>query len=59
MLFAIAVFHDLNIDQIDVKTAFLYGLINQLIYVEQHKGTEIKEMQYFICQLYKALYGLK
>lgn len=59
VLFAIAAFHDLNIDQMDVKTAFLYGLIDQLIYVEQPKGTETKEMRGFICQLHKALYGLK
>lgn len=59
MLFAIAAFHDLGIDQMDVKTAFLYGLIDQLIYVEQLKGTETKETQDFVCQLHKALYGLK
>ncbi len=28
VLFAIAAFYDLDIDQIDVKTAFLYGDIN-------------------------------
>lgn len=28
VLFAIAVYYDLNIDQMDVETAFLYGLIN-------------------------------
>lgn len=59
VLFAIAAFHDLDIDQMDVKTAFLYGLIDQLIYVEQPKGTETKETRDFVCQLRKALYGLK
>ena len=59
VLFAIAAFHDLDIDQMDVKTAFLYGLIDQLIYVEQPKGTETKETRDFVCQLHKALYGLK
>lgn len=28
VLFAIAAYYDLDIDQIDVKTAFFYGLIN-------------------------------
>lgn len=28
VLFAIAAFFDLDIDQMDVKTAFLYGLID-------------------------------
>ena len=27
-LFAIAVFYALNIEQIDIKTAFLYGIID-------------------------------
>ena len=59
VLFAIAPFYDLDIDQMDVKTAFLYGLVNQLIYVKQPKNTETKETQDFVGQLHKALYGLK
>jgi len=43
VLFAIAAYFDLDIDQMDVKTAFLYGLIDQLIYVEIPKGTETEE----------------
>lgn len=39
VLFAIAAFLDLDIDQMDVKTALLYGLINQLVYVEMPKCT--------------------
>lgn len=35
MLFIIATFHNLDINQIDIKTAFLYGFIDQLIYVKQ------------------------
>ncbi len=59
VLFAIAAFYNLDIDQMDIKTAFLYGLINQLIYVEQLKGTETKETRDFVYQLHKALHGLK
>lgn len=33
VLFAIVVHYDLDINQIDVKTVFLYGLIDQLVYV--------------------------
>lgn len=43
VLFAIAAFLNLDIDQMDVKTAFLYGLIDKLIYVEIPKGTESEE----------------
>ena len=38
--FAIAAFYDLDIEQMDIKTAFLYGIINQLLYVEVLKGYE-------------------
>ena len=40
VLFAIAAYYDLDIDQMDVKIAFLYGLIDRLIYVEMPKGTQ-------------------
>ena len=56
LLFAIAAHHDLDIEQLDVVTAFLYGVIDQLIYVQMPKGYEKAGM---ICKLNKALYGLK
>ena len=59
VFFALAVFYDLDIDQIDVKTAFLYGLINQLVYVEIPKRIETEANQNMVCQLLKALYGRK
>ena len=33
-LFAIAAFYDLNIEQMDIKTAFLQDIIDQLLYLE-------------------------
>lgn len=59
VLFAIAVYYDLDIDQMDVKTAFQYGLIDQLIYVEIPKGTETETNKHMVCMLLKALYSLK
>lgn len=38
---AVVAFYDLDINQIDVKTIFLYGLIDQLVYIEIPKRTEI------------------
>lgn len=58
-LFALAIFFDLDINQMDVKTAFFYGFINQLIYIEILKGTETKATKNMVCKLLKALYGLK
>lgn len=56
ILFAVAAALDLDIDQIDVKTAFLYGVVQELIYVHMPPGFKIPGM---VCRLKKALYGLK
>ena len=59
VLFAIAAYYDLDIDQMDVKSAFLYGLIDQLIYIEILKEIETEANKNMIYKLLKALYGLK
>lgn len=33
VLFAIAVYYNFDIDQMDVKTAFFYEFIDQLVYI--------------------------
>jgi hypothetical protein len=56
-LFAIGAALGLEIEQMDVKTAFLYGDIDHEIYVEQpHHMTDGTSR---VCKLRKALYGLK
>lgn len=57
-IFAIAAAHDWEVHQMDVKTAFLYGNVQENIYVKQptgYAGTDISK----VCKLRKALYGLK
>ena len=44
-------------EQMDVVTAFLYGLLDELIYVIQ--PTEFEDGTNKVCKLRKALYGLK
>lgn len=56
-LFAIASALDLEIEQLDVRTAFLYRNINEEIFVEQPTGQEDGSNR--VCLLNKALYGLK
>lgn len=56
-LFAIAAAMDYEIEQMDVKTAFLYGSVDEQVYVEQPTGYE--EDSDSVCLLDKALYGLK
>jgi hypothetical protein len=56
-LFAIAAALDLEIEQMDVKTAFLYGTVEEEIYVQQPEG--LRDNTGRVCRLKKALYGLK
>jgi len=43
----------------DVKIAFLNGIINEKVYIEQPEGFTIKDKKLYVCKLKKALYGLK
>lgn len=43
----------------DVKIAFFYGFINQLIYMEILKRTKIEATKNMVYKLFKALYDLK
>eukprot|EP00253_Pinus_taeda_P032349 PITA_32349 len=48
-----------EIHQMDVKTAFLNGVIEEEIYIEQPEDFETHEKNSLVCRLKKALYGLK
>ncbi|SLM34553.1 gag-pol polyprotein [Lasallia pustulata] len=56
-LFAIAAALDLETEQMDVKTVFLYGNIDEEIYMAQPEGLSNSTKQ--VCRLNKALYRLK
>ena len=45
--------------QMDVKSAFLNGIINEEVYVEQPPGFEDHQHPNHVYKLKKALYGLK
>ena len=48
-----------KIHQMDVKTAFLNGVVEKEVYVEQSLGFETHNRESHVCKLKKALYGLK
>ena len=48
-----------RLHQMDVKTAFLNGIIEEEVYIEQPKGFMIHEKESHVCRLKKTLYGLK
>lgn len=43
----------------DVKTAFLHGMLQEEVFVEQPQGFEVEDRRTHVCRLKKALYGLK
>ena len=45
--------------QMDVKSAFLNGIVNEEIFVSQPPGFEDHRYPYHVYKLKKALYGLK
>ena len=42
----------------DIKTAFLNGVIEAEVYIEQPEGFETHEQKTHVCMLKKSLYGL-
>ncbi|WVZ93742.1 hypothetical protein U9M48_039699 [Paspalum notatum var. saurae] len=58
-LLAYATHHDMKLYQMDVKSAFLNGYINELIYVEQPPSFEDPSNPGHVYRLSKAIYGLK
>ncbi|KAL0290713.1 UNVERIFIED_CONTAM: Retrovirus-related Pol polyprotein from transposon TNT 1-94 [Sesamum angustifolium] len=59
VLIALASVYNLSIHQMDVKTAFLYGELEDEIYMDQPEGFVAHGNESKVCKLVKSLYGLK
>jgi hypothetical protein len=59
VIMAIAATRDLEMVQLDVKTAFLYGTLDEEIYMKQPEGFIVPGREGEVCRLIKSLYGLK
>ena len=56
LLFALVAFHDLELDQLDVVSAFLNGSIDTAVFLRQPQGFTLDGHSF--CLLRKSLYGL-
>jgi hypothetical protein len=48
-----------KLHQMDVKTTFLNGVIEEAVYIEQPQGFEVEDKKTHVCRLKKAMYGSK
>ena len=58
-LFSLAAHHQWPLYQMDVKSAFLNGVLDNEVYVEQPPGFTVPDKEDWVYRLQKALYGLK
>ncbi|KAL3519542.1 hypothetical protein ACH5RR_017691 [Cinchona calisaya] len=59
LLFALSAQLGWKVHQMDVKSAFLNGILEEEIYVEQPEGVVVEGKEDRVYRLHKALYGLK
>ena len=56
---ALLAYFDLELHQMDVKTAFLNGNIDETIYMVQSENFVFGDPKKMVCKLKKSIYGLK
>jgi hypothetical protein len=59
VLVSLAASHGLLVHQMNVKTTFLNGELDEQIYMEQQVGFVANGQEGMVCKLLKSLYGLK
>jgi len=59
LILAIVAHLDLKLFQMEVKTTFLSGELDEEIYTDQPIGFEVKEQGSKVCRLKRSIYGLK
>ena len=59
IIMALVAHYDLELHQMDVKTTFLNGDLEENVYMAQSKGFVMEGKEQMRCHLKKSIYGLK
>ena len=59
VIMALVAHFDMELHQMDVKTAFLNGDLNEEVYMMQPEGFVANDSGTLVCRLKKSIYGLK
>ena len=59
IIMALVAHYDLELHQMDVKTAFLNEDLDEDVYMDQPEGFSVEGKEQLVCKLKKSIYGLK
>jgi hypothetical protein len=59
LLLAYACSKNVKVYEMDVKSSFMNGQLQEEVYIEQPEGFQLSENKDYVCKLKKSLYGLK
>ncbi|MCO5576601.1 hypothetical protein L7F22_030414 [Adiantum nelumboides] len=59
VIVALAAHYQFHLHQLDIKTAFLHGDLDEELYLQQRPHYKDSTSPHYVCRLHKAIYGFK